>query len=91
MLTPCRSLQRPRRPAWWSGTLVLAVLVLLFSPAAHAVTGELDMTSSTVGFIAVAIFILAYALVMGEEKLHMRKSKPVLVAAGLIGGLIGWV
>ncbi|EJI85454.1 Na+/H+ antiporter [Alishewanella aestuarii B11] len=35
--------------------------------------------------------MLAYTLVMGEEKLHMRKSKPVLVAAGLIWILIGWV
>ncbi|MCR6679341.1 sodium:proton antiporter NhaD, partial [Escherichia marmotae] len=30
-------------------------------------------------------------LVMAEEKLHMRKSKPVLVAAGLIWTMIGWV
>src|SRR5690625_7985440 len=28
---------------------------------------------------------------MTEEKLHMRKSKPVLVAAGIIWILIGWV
>jgi len=28
---------------------------------------------------------------MVEEKLHMRKSKPVLVAAGIIWILIGWV
>ncbi|PXY00260.1 sodium:proton antiporter NhaD [Halomonas sp. LBP4] len=91
MLTPCKSLQRPRRPAWWSSPLVLAVLALLFSPFAHAVTGELDLTSTSVGFLAVAIFVLAYALVMAEEKIHMRKSKPVLVAAGIIWGLIGWV
>lgn len=91
MLTPCNSRQRPRRPAWWSGTLVLAVLALLFSPFAHAVTGELDLTSTSVGFLAVAIFVLAYALVMAEEKIHMRKSKPVLVAAGIIWSLIGWV
>ena len=31
-----------------------------------------------------AIFCLAYALVFAEEKLHLRKSKPVMVAAGLI-------
>ncbi|MDI5932858.1 sodium:proton antiporter NhaD [Halomonas kalidii] len=91
MLTTCNSRQRPQRPAWWSGTLVLAVLALLFSPFAHAVTGELDLTTTSVGFLAVAIFVLAYALVMAEEKIHMRKSKPVLVAAGIIWSLIGWV
>nr|WP_242597096.1 sodium:proton antiporter NhaD [Halomonas sulfidoxydans] len=70
---------------------MLAFGILLFSPAALAVTGSLDLTDSTVGYVAVAIFVLAYALVMGEEKLHMRKSKPVLVAAGLIWVMIGWV
>ncbi|WP_458527019.1 sodium:proton antiporter NhaD [Onishia taeanensis] len=54
-------------------------------------SGELDLTGSAVGLLTVAIFILAYVLVMLEEKLHMRKSKPVLVAAGIIWGLIGWV
>lgn len=31
-----------------------------------------------------AVFCLAYALVFAEEKLHLQKSKPVMVAAGLI-------
>ena len=31
-----------------------------------------------------AVFCLAYALVFAEEKLHLRKSKPVMVAAGVI-------
>ncbi len=31
-----------------------------------------------------AVFCLAYALVFAEEKLALRKSKPVMVAAGLI-------
>ncbi|WP_433924540.1 sodium:proton antiporter NhaD [Vreelandella sp. 21] len=70
---------------------LLAALLLSISPSAFAVTGDIDLTSSTVGFFAVAIFVLAYALVMAEEKIHMRKSKPVLVAAGIIWGLIGWV
>nr|WP_319941409.1 sodium:proton antiporter NhaD [Halomonas jincaotanensis] len=64
---------------------------MLVSPTALAVTGELNMTDSLVGYIAVAIFVLAYALVMAEEKIHMRKSKPVLIAAGIIWALIGWV
>lgn len=75
----------------WQGILLLFLAALLFSPSAMAATGSMDMTSSLVGFVAVAIFVLAYALVMAEEKLHMRKSKPVLVAAGIIWGLIGWV
>ncbi|WP_372612425.1 sodium:proton antiporter NhaD, partial [Halomonas sp.] len=75
----------------WSGILLLFLAALLFSPSAMAVTGSMDMTSSLIGFVALAVFVLAYALVMAEEKIHMRKSKPVLVAAGIIWGLIGWV
>ncbi|RUO18427.1 sodium:proton antiporter [Aliidiomarina iranensis] len=71
---------------------ILALLsAVLFSTPAYAAVPELDMTNTTIGFFALGIFILAYILVMGEEKLHMRKSKPVLVAAGVIWILIGWV
>ncbi len=85
------SLSRLRGLSRWSGIALLALLAMTFSPAALAVTGSLPMTGSMVGFLAVLIFVLAYALVMAEEKLHMRKSKPVLVAAGLIWAMIGWV
>ena len=71
--------------------MLLLTLGLFISPAAYAAAPELDMTATSVGFIALGVFIVAYILVMGEEKLHMRKSKPVLVAAGIIWILIGWV
>jgi Na+/H+ antiporter NhaD/arsenite permease-like protein len=51
---------------------------------------RLDLTSTWVGFTCLGIFVVAYALVIGEEYLHLRKSKPVLVAAGVIWALIGW-
>lgn len=85
------SLARLRGLSRWSGIALLALLAMSFSPAALAVTGSIPMTGSMVGFLAVLIFVLAYSLVMAEEKLHMRKSKPVLVAAGLIWTMIGWV
>ncbi len=43
-----------------------------------------DFTSHWAGWLAVAIFIAAYALVISEEALHLRKSKPTMVAAGFI-------
>lgn len=51
---------------------------------------RLDLTNSAIGFSALAIFVFAYALVIGEEFLHLRKSKPVIIGAGLIWGIIGW-
>lgn len=71
--------------------LLVALLGLLVSPAAFAAAGPLDLTTATVGIVAIIIFTIAYMLVMAEERLHMRKSKPVLVAAGLIWIMIGWV
>ena len=53
--------------------------------------GELlDLTNHWVGFTAIAIFAIAYLLVMAEEFTHLRKSKPVILAAGLIWGLVAW-
>ncbi len=54
-------------------------------------TDHLDLTHHWAGYTAIAVFILAYLLVMGEEFTHLRKSKPVLLAAGIIWVLIAWV
>ncbi len=51
----------------------------------------LDLTSSNVGYIALLLFGIAYLFVMAEEYTHLRKSKPVLLAAGVIWVLIAAV
>ncbi|MBI3621839.1 MAG: sodium:proton antiporter NhaD [Nitrospirae bacterium] len=48
----------------------------------------LDLTATWAGLLSLAVFILAYALVIGEEFLHLRKSKSVIVAAGVIWVLV---
>lgn len=74
-----------------SGLLRLVPGAALLSAPAAAGNGPLDLTHSGVGLFALAIFALAYALVMAEEYLKLRKSKPVLVAAGIIWIAIGLV
>jgi Na+/H+ antiporter NhaD/arsenite permease-like protein len=49
----------------------------------------IDLTHSWFGYLSLAIFILAYVLVVFEEATGLRKSKPVVMAAGLIWALIG--
>jgi Na+/H+ antiporter NhaD/arsenite permease-like protein len=49
----------------------------------------LDLTATWFGYLALAIFVIAYILVIVEDAIELRKSKPVLVAAGLIWALIG--
>lgn len=51
----------------------------------------MDLTSSSVGYFALLLFIVAYFFVMAEEFTHLRKSKPVILAAGIIWAMIGWV
>ncbi len=73
--------------------LLVLIFSLFISSAALASTGEvahLDLTNHWVGYAALVLFVLAYVLVIMEEKLHLRKSKPVLLAAGLIWVLIAF-
>ncbi len=43
-----------------------------------------DFTSTGLGLTALAVFGLAYALVVTEDLIHLRKSKPVIAGAGII-------
>ena len=74
---------------------LLSILALMFMPvlaqASGAATDRLDLTSSGVGYAALAVFVLAYFFVMAEEFTHLRKSKPVILAAGIIWAMIGIV
>ena len=61
------------------------ILCLIPGVAAAAEDSNLlDFTGHWAAFLALGIFFAAYTLVIGEEALHMRKSKPVMVAAGVI-------
>ena len=59
--------------------------MLLFAEATH------DLTSTGYAIAALAVFVLAYALVVSEDVIHLRKSKPVIVAAGVIWILVSLV
>jgi NhaD family Na+/H+ antiporter len=58
--------------------------------ASNAAHPSIDLTSHWIGSTAIAIFFIAYCLVIVEEQLHLRKSKPVMLAAGLIWVLIAY-
>ena len=53
--------------------------------AAHPV---LDLTGHPIALFCLGLFIIAYILVMMEETLELRKSKPVLLVAAVIWVLI---
>lgn len=72
---------------------LLPAFFLLLSLPASALAAEggngLNLTSTWFGITAIIVFVIAYAMVVGEEFLHLRKSKPVIVAAGIIWVLVG--
>jgi NhaD family Na+/H+ antiporter len=74
--------------------LLMLIIGFFCSAPALASGGDqlhLQLTNHWVGFASLAIFTIAYVLVILEEQLHLRKSKPVLLAAGLIWVLIAFV
>ncbi|MCE0495112.1 sodium:proton antiporter NhaD [Vibrio salinus] len=71
--------------------IFISLIICIFPNISYASDFSVNnMTSTWVGYSCVLIFIIAYAVVMMEEKISLRKSKPVLVSAGLIWALIGY-
>jgi Na+/H+ antiporter NhaD/arsenite permease-like protein len=67
------------------------LLTFLSGAPAHAAEAAplIDLTRHPVGYLALLIFFVAYGFVAVENAIHMRKSKPVMLAAGLIWALLG--
>jgi Na+/H+ antiporter NhaD/arsenite permease-like protein len=79
-------------PRLW--TLGAALLLAAWPMLGHAEASSvatpvlLDLTNSWIGYTCLVLFVLAYGVVVLEEFIHLRKSKPVMLAAGLIWILI---
>ena len=78
-------------------SLLISLLVLSFpsisfaASAAEGNTVQADFTGHGLAILSVVLFVLAYCIVIMEEHLHLRKSKPVTVAAGIIWVLVAIV
>ncbi|MEZ5463808.1 MAG: sodium:proton antiporter NhaD [Lysobacteraceae bacterium] len=70
--------------------LLLAVPGLLFAADESGLAGA-ALGQSWAGYTAIGLFVGAYLLVILEEFTHMRKSKPVMLAAGVIWAILAWV
>jgi Na+/H+ antiporter NhaD/arsenite permease-like protein len=70
----------------------LIVVLSAFSPSpllAQGSAGPIDLTQHPIGYLALLIFFVAYGFVIVEKAIQLRKSKPVMLAAGLIWALLG--
>jgi Na+/H+ antiporter NhaD/arsenite permease-like protein len=71
----------------------LSTFILFSLPQlSHASASEyvLDLTSSPFAIIALLVFALAYIIVFFEEYLHIQKSKPMILASGIIWSLVAY-
>jgi Na+/H+ antiporter NhaD/arsenite permease-like protein len=70
----------------------LLSILIFFLPAAvfasSSAGAPLDLSTSATGILGLTIFVVAYSFVPFESQIHLRKSKPVLLAAGLIWILV---
>lgn len=71
-------------------SLLLASLFIPDLALASENASRIDLTGHWVGITALIFFVVAYLFVMAEEFIHLRKSKPVILAAGIIWALIAW-
>jgi NhaD family Na+/H+ antiporter len=74
----------------------ITLLGMLFSPLLFASESglpivNLGLTTSFIGVLCVVVFVLAYSCVMAEEFIHLPKSKPVIMAAGIIWILVAYL
>lgn len=67
-----------------------AALLMMFSTPAVAADTEISsqLTGHWAGLTALVVFIIGYTLVISEETIHLRKSKPMMVAAGIVWILV---
>ncbi len=71
--------------------IALGTALALAASAATANETSLDLTTHWAGYFALVIFVVAYLVVVAEEFTHLRKSKPVVLAAGIIWAAIAAV
>ena len=64
--------------------ICLSALSLNASAEPLNLDNTLNLTSHWVGFFALTVFVLAYLVVVLEEVIELRKSKPMMLAAALI-------
>ncbi len=73
---------------------LITAMVFLILPITAWASGNteeavhLNFYSSIYGYLGLFLFVAAYSLVPLENKIHLRKSKPVILAAGIIWVLV---
>ncbi len=71
--------------------LIVFSLMPAIGFAAQSSEPNLDLTGHTIGYASLMVFVIAFVLIILEERLGLHKSKPILFAAGIIWIMIAVV
>jgi NhaD family Na+/H+ antiporter len=71
-------------------SLLLTTALPVLASSGETSREFVNMTGTAYGIVALMLFVCAYGLVIFEEQLHLRKSKPVMLAAGIIWVLVSF-
>ena len=70
--------------------LFFSLLLCVFPQFTFASEGSANLIDSSIGYFSLGLFVLAYILVILEEKAHLPKSTPMVCAAGIIWLVIAY-
>ncbi len=69
--------------------LLLMLSAIGFASGDTVTTEHLDLTKTWVGFLSLIVFVVGYYFIAAEDKYHINKAKPALLAGTTIFMLIG--
>ncbi len=69
--------------------LLLMLSAIGFASGDTVTTEHLDLTKTWVGFLSLIVFVVGYYFIAAEDKYHINKAKPALLAGTSIFMLIG--
>ncbi len=72
----------------FAAILLITTTVVWASSGSSGGSSTLELSRTYWGYLSLALFVFAYSFVPLENKLHLRKSIPVLMSAGLIWVLV---
>ena len=73
-----------------AGILSLFATGTVMADGAGDLAQGLNLTAHWTGITSLVVFVITYGLIVSEENIHLRKSKPTIVAAGIIWVLVAF-
>lgn len=75
-------------PKHWFFILLSCLFLPSIVSASEITDAAVDYTGHWAAILCLIVFVIAYILVILEDTIHLRKSKPVILSAGIIWAIV---